>query len=79
MTCYAYTPAPTFALISYTVWPKILIPRHYSKDETATWPPKVKQWVSEASEFRHGRTFNFPGKSDNLPCVVAPFISEVGA
>ena len=84
MTCYAYAPAPTFALITYRVWPEILIPRHYSKDEMATWPPKVKKWVTEMSEFRYGRPFNFPGKisfgkNEDLPCVVAPFISEVGA
>ena len=77
-------PAPTIALITYTVWPKILIPPHHSKDEMATWPPKVKQWMREMSEFRHGRAFNFPGKisfgkNDDLPCVVAPYITEVGA
>ncbi len=84
MTCYAYTPAPTFALITYTVWPDFLIPPRCPRQDAAVLSPRVQKIRKETAEYRHGRKgYNFPVKINGVesvwPCVVAPHVTEVGA
>lgn len=83
MTCYAYTPAPTFALITYTVWPDFLIPPRCPRQDAAVLSPRVQKIRKETAEYRHGRKgYNFPVKINGVesvwPCVVAPHVTEVG-
>jgi len=84
MVCYAYTPAPTFALITYTVWPEFLIPPRCPRQDAAVLSPRVQKIRKETAEYRHGRKgFSFPVKINGVksvwPCVVVPHVTEVGA
>lgn len=84
MTCYAYAPAPSFALITFTIWPDFLIAPRCPKQDAAVLSPRVQKIRRETSEYRHGRKgFNFPQKINGVesvwPCVVAPHICEVDA
>ena len=83
MVCYAYTPAPTFVLITYTVWPDFLIPPRCPRQDAAC-SPRVQKIRKESAEYRHGRKgFSLPVKINGVdsvwPCVVAPHVTEVGA
>jgi hypothetical protein len=83
MVCYAYAPAPSFALITYTVWPEFLIPPRCPRQEAAVLSPRVQKIRRETAEYRHGTTpFILPVKTSmgthDGPCVVAPHVTEVG-
>jgi len=84
MVCYTYAPAPSFALITYTVWPKFFIPRRDSAADAAVGNPRIRKIRREMVEYRHGTTpFILPVKTntgtEDWPCVVVPHVSEVGA
>lgn len=82
MVCYAYTPAPNFALITYTVWPEFLIPPRCPRQDAAVLSPQVQKIRRESAEYRHGRKgFILPMTTSmgthDWPCVVVPHVSEV--
>ena len=84
MTNVFSVPAPTFALISYTIWPDFLITPLNPKADAAVKSPRVRKDRKETTEYRHGRKgFILPVKTSmgtyDWPCVVAPHVTEVGA
>jgi hypothetical protein len=77
-------PAPTFVLITCTVYPEMLILPPCPKVVSAVLSPRVRKARKEASEYRHGRKgFILPVKTPmgthDWPCVVATHVTEVGA